>query len=224
MYDESEGKMLLLAVVEHCDPSAFSAFNHRARRNSGSRHGRYRWRGAGSAGGRGRGLGWGRGGTEAGTGTGTGGGRRQGAAAAAVAAAAVAPEANVQVEFFPGDDFRFTIDCHLLVLAENQTNAEDMMFNFQARAFMRAHSCVIDVRRKRRACVCAFMRAFIAKPAVASIHLYEFMLICLSPFCFYFVVLSFLCTPTPFRPYSSVRDSRITPGAPHTPDSRASPH
>ncbi|CAM9491410.1 unnamed protein product [Ectocarpus sp. 12 AP-2014] len=36
------------------------------------------------------------------------------------------------VDVFPDESFRFTIDCHLLVLAETQTLAEDLVFNFQA--------------------------------------------------------------------------------------------
>ncbi|CAM9604592.1 unnamed protein product [Pylaiella littoralis] len=147
MYDESQGKMVMLAVVEHVDPSAFTAFNYRARRTvsgrpvrtiprtrssgtedsvrggGGGHHHQHRGF-AGLEGGGGRGMG-----SAGGAGSGGWGGRHQSAAAAAAAAAG----AGAHVEIFPDDEFRFTIDCHLLVLAENQTDAEDLLFKFQSK-------------------------------------------------------------------------------------------
>lgn len=137
MYDESEGKVLLLAVAENCEPSAFGTFTHhqRLRRTMSSR--------AGS--------------THSMHGPGSGFFE---AAAAAAAAAATADEMarrpkagkkrkkNVEeekecatVDVFPDKSFRFTIDCHLLVLAQTQTLAEDLVFNFQVSA--RSRACIL---------------------------------------------------------------------------------
>eukprot|EP00752_Nemacystus_decipiens_P007555 g6749.t1 len=111
MYDDSDGTVLLLAVVEHREPSSpSSAVSHRGRPKLpfGSTAPPAVFR-AGSS-----------------------------SASASFAAPhhrrkkkSLGEEAYAHVEIFPEDDYRFTIDCHLLVLAETQTAAEDLIFNFQ---------------------------------------------------------------------------------------------
>lgn len=40
---------------------------------------------------------------------------------------------HVAVEVFPGEEFRFTEDCHVLVMAEAKLTAEDVIFDLQVR-------------------------------------------------------------------------------------------
>lgn len=115
MYDDSGGTVLLLAVVEHREPTSSSAalsrqeLLHRTLSSTGPGS----VRGAASASvssTRGGGVGGG----------GAGGSKKK-----------IAEEAYAHVQIFPDDDYRFTIDGHLLVLAETQAAAEDLIFNFQ---------------------------------------------------------------------------------------------
>lgn len=118
MYDDSEGTVLLLAAVDHREPASSPAALSRQERLHR---------------------------TLANTGAGTGPGTLRAAPAAACSSSSsargvragagkrrkAAEEAYAHVQVFPDDDFRFTIDCHLLVLAETQAAAEDLIFNFQ---------------------------------------------------------------------------------------------
>lgn len=110
MYDDSDGKVLLLAAVEHRNPSpSCAALNHRERlQRTLSSAGPGSIRASASS---------------FSSAPGCGGGAK--------GKAKVAEEAYVHVEVFPDDDYRFTIDCHLLVLAETQAAAEDLIFNFE---------------------------------------------------------------------------------------------
>jgi len=137
MYDQSEGKVLLLAAVEHCEQPLGQRQRRRRLSRTGSIHS------ASSSSSRGNnaffepfgGVGdstgdsTGRGG---GDGGGRGGGRRR----------AAAVETYQKVDIFPDDDvFGFTIDGHLLVLAETQTAAEDLIVNFGRRRACGVYRC-----------------------------------------------------------------------------------
>lgn len=118
MYDDSEGMVLLLAAVEHREPTSSSAaLDHQERLQ---RTLSAPWltslrvaptssscRGGG------------------GGGTGAWAGQKE------KKRKKVADEAYAHVEVFPDDDYIFTIESHLLVMAETQAAAEDLIFNFQ---------------------------------------------------------------------------------------------
>ena len=109
MYDDSDGTVLLLAVVEYRElySSVASSQRERLQRTLSS--------------------------------TGPASLRAASVSAAAAASSStchhpkkrVAEETYAHVEIFPDEDYRFTIDCHVLVLAETQAAAEDLIFNFQ---------------------------------------------------------------------------------------------
>lgn len=104
MYDESEGKVLLIGAVERSDKGGSDVVplaNIRRR----SRIGKFR-----------------------------GMGRAAVADAAKVAKSYSRDGAGLEV--FPDNSFRFTMDTDLIVLAETQTMAEDLILDFQVRDWL----------------------------------------------------------------------------------------
>lgn len=115
MYEKSAGKVLLLAVVDSSDVRD-QGIVPLGGPNNGPSNGRQAesFVSNNSTSGALRGGG-------GGGGTRGGGERRQ-------------PEAHLEAEVFPDDeDFQFSIDCHLLFLAETQSSVEDLIFRFQVR-------------------------------------------------------------------------------------------
>eukprot|EP00903_Cladosiphon_okamuranus_P006121 g6025.t2 len=115
MYDDSGGTVLLLAAVDHREPtsSAAAALNHQHMlQRTLSAPGPPSLRGPPTSASSGRGCK-----------VGAGGGQKKNKK--------VADEAYARVEVFPDDDYRFTIESHLLVMAETQAAAEDLIFSFQ---------------------------------------------------------------------------------------------
>lgn len=111
MYDESEGSVLLLAAVEYREPNVSAAaanYQERLHRTLSAM-------GPSSL----------RASVSSTRGAGKGAGVKK--------AKKVAEEAFAHVEVFPDDGYRFTIESHLLVLAETQVAAEDLIFNFQVK-------------------------------------------------------------------------------------------
>lgn len=152
MYDDSEGKVVLLAAVDHCDLSSLGELSRheRVRRSlvgvrSKQQQKLFRRSCSATSFGGSSGGGFGPansayasafafaatvGVSGAKTGGDSGKGRERGQRQVSGAESA---DHYAKVDVFPDDDFRFTIDCHLLVLAETQTGAEDLIFNFQVR-------------------------------------------------------------------------------------------
>ncbi|CAM9992855.1 unnamed protein product, partial [Scytosiphon promiscuus] len=152
MYDDSKGKVLLLAAVDHYDLASLGELSRheRVRRALGggarSKHQQNIFRRSYSTGRLG-------GENMQGFGTAASAYASAFAFAATVGVGGVATGAEsgrnrvrgqrkpseaeadhfAKVDVFPDDNFRFTIDCHLLVLAETQTGAEDLIFNFQGK-------------------------------------------------------------------------------------------
>lgn len=109
MYDESEGKVLLIGAVDRSDKGGSDVVPLASDRRRSKRSGKL------------------------------GGIRGAGTAAAAGAAAKLATshfKAGAGVEVFPDNSFRFTMDTNLIVLAETQTMAEDLILDFQVRGWL----------------------------------------------------------------------------------------
>lgn len=125
MYDVSDGKVLLLAAVE---PVTDNTGNNDASNNLLDMSGhRFRKTRRGTSGGRGAGV----------------AAARQWRRRSNLAAEA---STEVEVEVFPEDKFRFTIESHVMVLAETQTIAEDFFFTFEVCTTGKKFKCFVRRR------------------------------------------------------------------------------